>query len=159
MRLAYIVSRFPHASETFIARELLALEAAGEDRIELLSLFPPVDATVHASAAPFADRLVRPGVRDALAALAWWAARRPLRLASSTGVVVRAHARTPGVLPRALATIPLAAAHARLACTRGIEHVHAHYATYPALSAWLCRRLAGVPYSFTAHAHDIFVDQ
>src|SRR4051812_49922669 len=122
MRLAYIVSRFPHASETFIARELLALEAAGEDRIELLSLFPPVDATVHASAAPFADRLVRPRVRDAPAALAWWAARRPLRLPSSTGVGVRAHARTPRVLPRALATSPPAPPPPRPARTRRIPH-------------------------------------
>jgi colanic acid/amylovoran biosynthesis glycosyltransferase len=78
---------------------------------------------------------------------------------SSVGVILRAHARTPVGLARALATIPLAAAHARFARTRGVEHVHAHYATWPALSAWLCGRLAGVPYSFTAHAHDIFVDQ
>jgi glycosyltransferase involved in cell wall biosynthesis len=39
-----------------------------------------------------------------------------------------------------------------------VDHLHAHFATYPALSAWLCHRLTGVPYSFTAHAHDIFVD-
>ena len=32
MRLAYIVSRFPHASETFIARELAALESARDGR-------------------------------------------------------------------------------------------------------------------------------
>ena len=37
--------------------------------------------------------------------------------------------------------------------------MHAHYATYPALAAWLCRRLTGTPYSFTAHAHDLYVDQ
>ena len=37
--------------------------------------------------------------------------------------------------------------------------MHAHFATYPALSAWLCRSLTGVSYSFTAHAHDIFVDR
>src|SRR4029079_9087542 len=31
--------------------------------------------------------------------------------------------------------------------------------TYPLLSAWLCHRLNGVPYSFAGHAHDLFVDQ
>ena len=159
MRLAYVVSRFPHASETFIARELAALEDLRGEPIDLLALFPPVDSTVHPSAARFTDRLTRPGAREAMAATAWWAARRPLRLASSFGVIVREHLRSPAILWRALVTVPLAAAHARVVRRRGVEHVHAHYATYPALSAWICRRLAGASYSITAHAHDIFVDQ
>jgi colanic acid/amylovoran biosynthesis glycosyltransferase len=159
MRLAYVVSRFPHASETFIARELAALEDSRGETIDLLALFPPVDSTLHPSAARFAGRLMRPGAREAVAATGWWAVRRPLRLASSLGVVVREHLRSPGLLWRALVTFPLAAAHARAVRRRGVEHVHAHYATYPALSAWICRRLAGTPYSITAHAHDIFVDQ
>jgi glycosyltransferase involved in cell wall biosynthesis len=37
--------------------------------------------------------------------------------------------------------------------------VHAHYATYGALGAWVIKRLTGVPYTFTAHAHDLFVEQ
>jgi glycosyltransferase involved in cell wall biosynthesis len=41
----------------------------------------------------------------------------------------------------------------------GIEHIHAHYATHPALVAWLINRLTGIPYSVTVHAHDIFVDK
>ena len=41
----------------------------------------------------------------------------------------------------------------------GIQHVHAHFATYPTLAAWLAGRLLDVPYSFTAHAHDIYIDQ
>jgi glycosyltransferase involved in cell wall biosynthesis len=159
MRLAYVVSRFPHASETFIARELAALEDLRGEPIELLSLFPPVDSTLHPSAARFAERLTRPGATEAIAAMGWWAVRRPLRLGSCLGVVVREHLRSPAVLWRALVTLPLAAAHARVIRRRGVEHVHAHYATYPALSAWICRRLAGTPYSITAHAHDIFVDQ
>ena len=75
------------------------------------------------------------------------------------GSVFFGYARRPRMLARALATLPLAAAHARLAKRLSLEHVHAHYATWPALSAWVCHRLAGVPYSFTVHAHDIFVDQ
>ena len=60
---------------------------------------------------------------------------------------------------RALATIPIAAAHAREVRTLGIDHVHAHFASYPALAAWFCWRLTGVPYSVTAHAHDLFMSQ
>ena len=157
MRLAYVVSRFPHASETFIVRELAALEKARGEPADLLSLFPPVDATLHPSAARFAA--TRPGLRAAAAATGWWLARRPLRLLSSIGIVLRGHLRNPATLARALVTVPIAAAHARTVRERGVGHVHAHYATWPALAAWLCRRLAGTPYSITAHAHDIFVDQ
>jgi len=60
---------------------------------------------------------------------------------------------------RSIATVPLAAAHARTLQRLGVDHVHAHWATYPALAAWLCERLTGVTYSFTAHAHDLYLNQ
>jgi glycosyltransferase involved in cell wall biosynthesis len=41
----------------------------------------------------------------------------------------------------------------------GVGHVHAHWATHPALAAWTVRALTGLPYSFTAHAHDLYVDR
>ncbi|NIV15806.1 MAG: glycosyltransferase, partial [Aliifodinibius sp.] len=40
-----------------------------------------------------------------------------------------------------------------------IQHIHAHYATFPAFAAWLIHQLTGINYSITVHAHDIFVDQ
>lgn len=158
-RVAYIVSRFPHVSETFIVRELSAVAEQPGVHVELCSLFPPVDATVHPAARPWIGRLRRPGAGAALRGLAWWLGRRPLRLLSTVGRVAAAHARRPALLARALATIPLAATHARALASLGVDHVHAHYATYPALAAWTCRRLTGLGYSFTAHAHDLYVDQ
>ena len=62
------------------------------------------------------------------------------------------------LLARALLTCGLACSHARdLRATEA--HLHAHFATYPALAAWVCHRLIGISYSFTAHAHDLYVDQ
>ncbi|MDQ3102329.1 MAG: glycosyltransferase, partial [Actinomycetota bacterium] len=74
-------------------------------------------------------------------------------------MVVSAYGRKPALLARALVTVGVAAAHARSLGALRVDHVHAHTATYPLLTAWLCHRLTGVSYSFTAHAHDIFVDQ
>lgn len=159
MRLAYIVSRFPHVSETFILRELDALEARRGLSIELLSLFPPVDPTVHAAARRWIPRLLRPGPLDGLRDTGWWLARRPVRLLAVLATVVVGTAHSPAVLARSLATLPLACSHARTLRRLGIDHVHAGFAVYPALAAWLCARLAGVSYSFTAHAYDLFVDQ
>jgi glycosyltransferase involved in cell wall biosynthesis len=159
MQLGYLVSRFPHPSETFIVRELDAVTAAGEVELELMSLFRATDTTVHPRARPWAEQLRRPGLRSALGGVGYWLRRRPLRLLASAAIVAVGHARRPSRLVRALATLPLAAAHARRIHGSGIEHLHAHYATYPALAAWLIERLTAVPYSFTAHAHDLYVDQ
>jgi glycosyltransferase involved in cell wall biosynthesis len=41
----------------------------------------------------------------------------------------------------------------------GVSHAHGSWATYPALAAWVAWRLAGIPYSFTGHAHDLFIHQ
>jgi colanic acid/amylovoran biosynthesis glycosyltransferase len=159
VRIAYLVSRFPHVSETFIARELAAVSDEPGVTLDLLSLFPPVDPTVHAVARPWVGRVRRPGPTEAVAALAWWARRRPLRLAASVALVAAGYARRPRLLARALATVPLAVAHARRLAAEPADHLHAHYATYPLLTAWLCHRLVGVSYSFTAHAHDLYVHQ
>jgi colanic acid/amylovoran biosynthesis glycosyltransferase len=156
-KVAYIVSRFPHVSETFIVRELNAVSAAGIE-IELFSLFAPVDPTVHSSAAAWIPNLHSGRLARGLAAFGWWMLRRPLRLLASGASVCAAYARRPDLALRALATLVIACDHARTLRERPVDHVHAHYATYPALAAWLCRQLAGTPYSFTAHAHDLFVD-
>ncbi|HEY5260816.1 MAG TPA: glycosyltransferase, partial [Solirubrobacteraceae bacterium] len=89
----------------------------------------------------------------------WWLARRPVRMTRALGSVLVGHWRDPERLGRALVACSVAAAHARSMRRLRIEHVHAHFATYPALAAWLTGRLTGLPYSFTAHAHDIYVDQ
>src|SRR5207245_3483183 len=39
---------------------------------------------------------------------------------------------------------------------RGITHLHAHFASSPTTVAMLASRFTGVPYTFTAHAKDIF---
>lgn len=155
--VAYIASRFPTVSETFIRRELDAVAARGLD-VTVLALFPTPPGPVHDATRPWLGRVRRVRPWDAAASLAWWLRRRPLRLLSSIGYVARGYARSPA-LPRALLTLVIAAAHARWVAEEEVGRVHAHFATYGALSAWMIKRLTGTPYSFTAHAHDLFIDQ
>ena len=157
--MAYVVSRFPTDAETFVVREMNAVAEAGGLELRLFSLYPPPEPLLHPAARRWAERPHRPTPWRAARDLSWWLVRRPLRLAATAATIVHGHARSPSMLVRALATLPLAASHARTAEREGIDHLHAHFATYPALAAWVVWRLTGVPYSFTAHAHDLFVDQ
>jgi glycosyltransferase involved in cell wall biosynthesis len=159
VRIAYVVSRFPDPSETFVLRELNAVARRPGIELELFSLFPPKNPFVHPDAEAWVPRLHRATPGASAAGLLWWGVRRPVRLARSLATVFAAHLRQPRRLLRALAACGPAAAHARTMRALGIEHVHAHFATYPALAAWLAHRLLDVPYSFTAHAHDIYIDQ
>lgn len=161
MRVAYVVSRFPKVSETFVVRELDAVDAQPGMELELFALHPAESSeVVHPVARPWLARLHRAGDHgEILSALAYWLRRRPRHLLSTLAVVVRAHARRPPVLARAVATVLLALPHARRAGGLGVEHLHAHFASHPTTAAWAIWRLTGIPYSFTSHAHDLFVHQ
>lgn len=157
-RIDYLVSRFPRTSETFIVREIDALARNGTSIGTIRSLFPSPDTTVHPVAARWVDRVWRPGSREAGAGLVWALRAHPARFARLLAEVTKDFHRSPGMLLRALATLVVATAHARQLSRAPDVHLHAHYATFPLLAAWVCHRLTGVTYSVTTHAHDIYVD-
>ncbi|WP_425003650.1 glycosyltransferase [Mycolicibacterium sp. S3B2] len=157
--IVYLVSRFPVTSETFIVRELEALDRLDRYDLEIRSLFPSPDTPVHDIARRWTQRLVRPSAPQGLAGFAWAMLTRPVSALRVLAAVTAGYLRHPLLLVRALTTVLLACAHARDLAQSGRPcHIHAHYATYPALAAWVCRKLVGCSYSFTAHAHDIQVD-
>jgi glycosyltransferase involved in cell wall biosynthesis len=158
-RIAYIVSRFPVATETFILREVDRVDRVAGVEVELFSLFPGERRSVHPAGERWLAALHRGRARDVVLGPAWWLVHRPARLLGMAGWVVRSHAAQPRILVRALITVAIASAHARRIAALEVEHVHASWATYPALAAWVCWRLTGVPYSFTGHAHDLFIHQ
>lgn len=160
LTVAYIVSRFPKLSETFILYEMLELERIGV-RVELFPLVREHEASMQPGAAAFVERahLVRPASLAMLGAQLHWLRRRPRRYLSTWATAIWGNRRSVKFLLRALVVVPTAAAFARRMEALGVDHVHAHWATHPALAAWTVRRLTGLTYSFTAHAHDIFVER
>jgi glycosyltransferase involved in cell wall biosynthesis/SAM-dependent methyltransferase/GT2 family glycosyltransferase len=157
LRIGYVVSRFPALSETFVLRELVEIDRRSGVGCELFSLFPEASEPVHPAARPWVSRRRRASAAGVARAFAYWSVRRPLRLAAVLGAVVRDYLPGPRVLGRALVAVACALQHARTLRAEPVDHLHAHFATYPALAAWVCGRMVGVPYSFTAHAHDVFV--
>ncbi len=158
-RVAYLVSRFPLTTETFIVRELDRVAQSEDIDVELLSLFSAGDQVVHEEARRWVGRARRASLLRGAVALVRELVRAPRSVARIVARVVVDHAREPRVLAKALVTVVLAFDHVTTVRRRGVDHVHAHFATYPALAAWVIHRLTGVPFSVTPHAHDIFVSQ
>jgi glycosyltransferase involved in cell wall biosynthesis len=160
IRVGYLVSRFPLLTETFILREMEAVDAEPGVEVSAMSLFPTADDVVHDEARPWIPRLHRPSAARGVVSVLRWAARRPVRTAAVWGRVLVDHrGADPRVVAKALTTTALAFAQADHVRARGVQHVHAHFASLPALAAWTIHRLTGVPYSTTAHAHDVFMHQ
>jgi len=157
LKLAYIVSLFPKISETFILREMEALRARGVE-ITVLSLKNRKEEIAHPEAEVFSGATIYAGSPlAAFGALAGWLVREPAAVAAVVARVVGSHAAHPVLLAKSLPALLTAAWAARRLRALGVDRVHAHWATYPALAAWAIRRLTGIPYSITAHAHDIFL--
>jgi len=159
-KIAYIVSRFPHLPETFILREMISLEQLG-CQIELYPLIIQRQEVIHHEARPWLSRAhAVPWVSlDLLKANLKRMIRRPRQYSSLFWRVLRENFRSPKFLARALLLFPRAVWMAERFKAQGIKHIHAHYATHPALVAWLINQLTGISYSITVHAHDIFVEK
>jgi glycosyltransferase involved in cell wall biosynthesis len=85
-------------------------------------------------------------------------ARQPIRTLAVLAKCVTGLWRRPMVLLKTL--VSLWRGMARLPELRRFdaELLHAHWATYPSTTAWALGRLLRRPFSFTCHAHDIFVE-
>ncbi|MGD8379382.1 MAG: glycosyltransferase [Gammaproteobacteria bacterium] len=74
------------------------------------------------------------------------------------GLIIRQLWRSPEVLVKSLITWARSVAMIELVREIGPAHIHSHWATYASTAALVLSRSSGVPFSFTAHAHDIFVN-
>jgi len=84
---------------------------------------------------------------------------KPSRYILTFSRMLIGNASSPNFFFRALVLFAKIVAIAARMKAEGVQHIHAHYATHPALAAWLIHRLTGIPYSVTVHAHDIFVQR
>jgi colanic acid/amylovoran biosynthesis glycosyltransferase len=156
--VVYIMSRFPKLTETFILREMLEMERQGQPvfTLPLLSVQQPVR---H----PEAEALKRKAVytpfvsRDILAANLHYVRRSPRAYCGTLWAALRGNVSSANLFVGAIGIFPKSVYYARLVEERGLRHVHAHFATHPALAALIVSELTGVSFSFTVHGHDLFL--
>lgn len=160
LSIAYMVSRFPVLTQTFVVREMDALARLGVE-IDLYTLVVERDTVLSDASRRWQDRVrSRPWVsREIARATVALAAQDPRRAAAATWALVAGHVRSPYNLARAIALTPKSIALGADMRARGVRHVHAHFGTHGAMAAMVAARSAGITFSFTVHAYDLFIDQ
>lgn len=155
-RLAVVVKGWPRLSETFIAQELVALERAGVE-FEIWSLRHPTDKKIH----PLHDQLKAPVkylpeyLKDEpMRVIKGLASARRLRGFSEAFKCFRAdYARDKS--PNRVRRFGQACVLAR-ELPEDVGGLYAHFLHTPASVARYTAILLGLPWSFSAHAKDIW---
>lgn len=158
MTIAYVLKMYPRFSETFILNEILELERQGVD-LRIYSSLKPNDGRFHANLAR---------VRAPVIYLPEYLPTEPARVfAAHRALTSRDALRYARVLRYALSShSPLKAFRRFMKAgvlaehlhTQPVEHLHAHFASSATRVAMFAHFLTGIPYSFTAHAKDIFLN-
>ena len=157
-RLGVVISMFPELHETFILRELVALERRGVD-FDVYSLQRPRDPiTLDDAIRLSSERTVYSSLFTAatLGALARAALTRPVALARAVGRLVVDGRDRPAELAKNLAVLPISMRFGELGAARGVTHWHGHWANVPTTACWWLGRLRGASWSAAIHGEDIF---
>ena len=159
-KVAYIMSRFPKLTETFILYEMLAMQQQGI-QVEVYPLLREREEVMHPEAAQFVDVahfhpfISLPIVKANLHFL--W--KKPFVYAKTFWDLLRANWGSFKFFTGVLGIFPKAVLFAYQMRADNVKHVHAHFASHPAAAGFIIRRLAGIPYSFTAHGSDLHRDR
>ena len=164
IKVGYVLKRYPRYSETFVVNEILAHEAVGLD-IDIFALRPTCDShfqniisKVRASVTHI-RKPVQGRVSNSLNTLSptpasyFWAELQEVAL-----VIPDFWRKLAFAAGERASVVYQAAWLAREVRLRQITHLHAHFGSVATSVTRLAAHFADVPYTFTAHAKDIFHD-
>jgi hypothetical protein len=180
-QVAYVMNGFPRLSETFIAHEIHQLERLGLG-LRLFSVKREHEPMVHPVVAAIRAPLTYLPKASSLSgtSLGGWlldnlptfwrahahvAARHPLRWAGALGsaLALAWHHRGPDHrgqtrLRKVFVKEFLQAGQIAADVLRAgdVAHLHGHFCHGVTTITWLASRMSGIPFSFTAHAKDIY---
>lgn len=164
MKVAYLLDLFPVLSETFIVREILELK---KRHINVL-LFARVNATdiqkysevIHDDTKKLMNDVIYLSSLMKKTKIQRWTALillhayfilvSPVRYVKTFGYAI-----TKG--GKIFNKFIFSLIYARELQKSGIDHMHVHFALHACTYALLISKITGIPYSFTVHAHDIFI--
>jgi len=158
LKISYVVSLFPCWSETFILNEIIELSKNGFN-IDIFSIRRDLEEFIHEKARPFIAKTTYINFIFIAPFFLLWFLRKPLIVLSFFQMVLCRKYNRKDIFIKYLWCVFVGCFFAKIALKKEIEHIHAHFATYPAFVAMVVSKLTGIPFTFTTHAHDIFLDK
>jgi len=159
-RVAYLMSRFPKLSETFVLNEIAQIDAAGI-KVELFPLLRERQKIAHPEARAWTEKAhFHPFIsREIIGANLSSLRSQPRDYLGVLAEVLRGAWGSANFLAGAIGIFPKCVLYARRMQDLGVTHIHAHFATHPTVAALIIHRLTGIPFSFTAHGSDLHVER
>ncbi len=160
-RIAYLISKYPDFSHTFILREVLALRERGLE-IEVASIndAPPQNklTQVERDEAARTFYVKRSGISGVLQAKLWLLLHRPAGLFHGLAFALKLGGSDPARALRCLFYYMEALLLAKWMHDRSITHLHVHFATPAATVGLILTRVFPITFSMTVHGPDEFYD-
>ena len=159
-KVAYIMSRFPKITETFILFEMIEQEKNGI-RIELYPLLRENQPVSHPEVSNYLLRAnFHPFMSKPILAANWhFFKRKPVAYLKLIFDICFHTFGSLNFFVGAFGVFPKAVRFAYEMERKGVKHVHAHFCTHPAVAALIIKRLTGIPFSFTAHGSNLHVER
>lgn len=159
MKVAYILSRFPYLTETFILREMIHLRKLGLD-VHVFSMFPPLPTPVHPQTQemmPYVHYSSFLLSRRLILAQLYFVLFSPVRYIRAFLTAIGQTYRERLVLLRVLMTFPKSVYFAKQIKDLRIDHIHAHFVWVNGIAAKIASDLTGVTFSLHPHAYGLFM--
>lgn len=158
LSVAYVLLRFPHLTETFVAEEIRSLQRMGTS-VRVFSLLESRENLVHPVSRELLPHVCYvPGLRapSLWGAQIWFLLRDPVRYSTLLWRLVSQPAPDPFFLPKRFVTFLKAVWVAKELERRSVQLVHAHFAWLPAAAGVIVSQLLDLPLTVTTHAFDIY---
>jgi glycosyltransferase involved in cell wall biosynthesis len=156
MKIAYLMSRFPKITETFVLHEIMAIKQAGI-AIDIYPLQRQKSSVIHPQARLLLNKVhFYPFISLAIIysnlQFLW---QHPVKYIGTFVEVLKATWGSANFLLGTLVFFPKAVKIAHQCQKSNVSHIHAHFANHPTMVAFVIYRLTGIGYSFTSHGSDL----
>ena len=152
-KVCYFLRRYPRLSETFIVNEMRELQQQGIN-VSIVAKYASDEEIVHEKAKALDIPIYYLPSVSSIPHTSWEV--RHLENLSGNPSMLRRDTLRGQLSKKDYKALVEAAMIAPFIKNMGIDLIHAHFATWAATAASFASDITGIPYSFTAHAKDIY---